>query len=87
VYPARAGAFEPLDSDAELLLPLRVALPEALRGGRDVLKVLATVDTTDFGLLELPSLDQAAKRVTRHATASASTHAWTAAQVELTVVR
>jgi hypothetical protein len=88
VYPARAGAFEPLDPGAELLLPLRVDLPDGLGDGRDVLKVLATVDTTDFAPLELPSLDQPPKPVPRHVGAAASpSHAWTAAQVELHVAR
>lgn len=59
-YPAHAGAFEPFDPGRELLLPLRAAIVEAgVDSVRDVMKVLATVDTTDFGLLELPSLDQA----------------------------
>jgi hypothetical protein len=88
VYPARAGAFEPLDPGAELLLPLRADLPQGLADGRDILKVLATIDTTDFGPLELPPLDAPPRPVLRHVGAAASpSREWAAGQVELHVVR
>ncbi len=58
VFPVRA-AFEELDSRGQLLtLPLRAWLPDDYDEGNDTLKVLATVGTADFRVLELPSLDQ-----------------------------
>jgi hypothetical protein len=40
---------------------LDIELPENYQEGVDVIKVFATVDTTNFQLLELPALDQARK--------------------------
>jgi hypothetical protein len=58
IYPARAGAFEALDPGRELLLSLRVSLPEGYKSGTDIIKVFATLDATSFRWLELPELDQ-----------------------------
>ena len=48
----------PFDPGQEQLLPLRASLPEGYTEGTDILKVFATVGTTNFRWLELPSLDQ-----------------------------
>ena len=45
IYPARAGAFEPVDSGRELLLPLRVTLPAGYKSGVDIIKVFGTLET------------------------------------------
>jgi hypothetical protein len=59
VYPSGSGAlFEPLDPQAELLLPLQAVLPEGYEDITDIVKVFATVGTTSFRWLELPPLDQ-----------------------------
>jgi hypothetical protein len=69
IYPAGADAFQPLDPGAsrELMLPLQASLPAGYEHGTDVLKVVATLATTGFRMLELPSLDQPVtpKRATR----------------------
>jgi hypothetical protein len=59
IYPSRSGAFEVVDPGGELLLPLRVTLPEGYQAGTDIIKVFATLKTTSFRWLELPALDQA----------------------------
>ena len=58
IYPARAGAFEPVDPEKEIVLPLRVSLPPGLESGTDIIKVFGTLETTSFRWLELPALDQ-----------------------------
>lgn len=58
IYPARAGAFEPIDPGKELVLPLRVSLPPGFESGTDIIKVFATIEPTSFRWLELPALDQ-----------------------------
>jgi hypothetical protein len=58
IYPARAGAFEPVDPRREIVLPLRVSLPKGYESGTDIIKVLGTLETTSFRWLELPALDQ-----------------------------
>ncbi|HWP53739.1 MAG TPA: hypothetical protein VN476_06355, partial [Pyrinomonadaceae bacterium] len=58
IYPARAGAFEPLDPGRELVLPLRVSLPRGYESGTDIIKVFGTIAATSFRWLELPELDQ-----------------------------
>lgn len=46
-----------LDPGSEILLPFRTHLPDAYTAATDVIKVMATVGTTSFRWLELPSLD------------------------------
>ncbi|HKR11568.1 MAG TPA: caspase family protein [Pyrinomonadaceae bacterium] len=58
IYPARAGSYEPLDPNRELILPLKITLPEGYQAGTDVIKVFATIDSTSFRSLELPPLDK-----------------------------
>jgi Caspase domain len=58
IYPSGAGLFEPLDPGQEILLPLRAGLPISYEEGTDFIKVFATLGTTNFRWLELPSLDQ-----------------------------
>lgn len=63
VYPSWPGAlFEPLDPQAELLLPLQAVIPKGCHDITDIVKVFATVGTTSFRWLELPSLDQPIQR-------------------------
>jgi len=58
IYPARAGSYEPIDPGRELILPLRVTLPDGYQAGTDIIKVFATIDTTSFQALELSALDK-----------------------------
>jgi hypothetical protein len=62
IYPSGAGYFEPLDPGQEVLLPLQASLPPGYAEGTDVIKVFATVGTTNFRWLELPALDQEPRR-------------------------
>ncbi len=70
VYPAGAGAFETLDPGIELVLPLQAHLPEGYEQCKDVIKIFATLETTNFRWLELPTLDEPiqSKSATRSAT-------------------
>jgi len=67
VVPTPEGIYsDPLDPGSELILPFQAFLPEGYTEGTDVLKVFATVGSTNFHWLELPPLDQAAtSQVTR----------------------
>lgn len=47
-----------LEGGAETRLPLQASIAEGARHGRDLLKVFATCDTTDFRWLELPRLGE-----------------------------
>lgn len=59
VYPSNPGEnFIPIDPDNEQYFPLSVTLPHGYNEGKDLIKVFATLDPTDFHWLELPSLDQ-----------------------------
>ncbi|MCI0698177.1 caspase family protein [candidate division KSB1 bacterium] len=58
IFPTGAAAFEPLDPQQELIIPLQAGLPEGYETGTDVIKVFATVGATDFRVLELSALDQ-----------------------------
>ena len=63
VYPPGAGDnFVAFDPGQEVVLPLRADLPAGYSQGTDVLKVFATLGTTNFRWLELPSLDQPLSR-------------------------
>ncbi len=71
VYPSGAGDyFVPLDPGEVLPLPLQVELPDGYDRATDVVKVFATVETTNFRWLELPDLDQ--QPATRAATRAAA---------------
>jgi hypothetical protein len=59
IYPSGAADnFVAFDPGQELVIPLRASLPKGYRTGRDVLKVFATVGTTNFRWLELPAPDR-----------------------------
>src|SRR4029079_4851777 len=58
IYPSRAGSYESMDPGRELILPLRVTLPDGYQAGTDIIKVFATIDTTSFSALELSALDK-----------------------------
>ncbi len=62
VYPAGSGHFEPLDPGQEKVIPLHASLPEGSTEGTDVIKVFATIGTTNFRWLELPPLDRPIER-------------------------
>jgi hypothetical protein len=49
VEPGEAG---------ELLIPIKMTVPEGYKNSRDIFKVFATVGLANFGWLELPPLDQ-----------------------------
>lgn len=66
VFPSGAGYSEPLDPGQEILIPLRASLPAAYKEGADILKVFATLGTTDFRWLELPALDKPPTRRDAH---------------------
>ena len=60
IYPSGTGAYSiPIDPGHEELFPLQVDLPSDYKEGKDVIKVFAALDKTNFRWLELPSLDQA----------------------------
>ena len=61
VYPARGAAFELLDSGGHLTLVLKAHLPPGYQTAIDVVKVFATIGTTDFRWLTLPPLDEPTK--------------------------
>ncbi len=69
IYPAGAGAFQPLSPGETINLQFDAYLPEGQTESKDVLKVFATTATTNFRWLELSALDQP---ITRSATRSAS---------------
>ncbi len=74
IYPSGAAAFEPLDPGQELpILRLQSSLPPGYEQGTDVIKVFATVGTTNFQWLALPALDEPpiAKKATRSVAGSA----------------
>jgi hypothetical protein len=63
ILPSGAGdLFIEFDPGQEMLIPLRAHLPEGYQEGTDVIKVFATIGTTNFRWLELPSLDEPLKR-------------------------
>jgi hypothetical protein len=57
IWPYDASSFRLLDPRTEELLPLQASLLDEYDEGEDILKVFATVGTTDFRWLELPPLD------------------------------
>jgi len=56
-YPKGLGG-EPVDPESSKGTKFDMELPENYQEGVDVIKVFATVDATNFELLELPPLDQ-----------------------------
>ena len=56
-YPQKAD-YECLAPEKEINRKLNISLPENYQEGVEVIKVFATVDATNFQLLELPALDQ-----------------------------
>lgn len=58
IYPADAAAFLPLDAQRTVVRIFKAGLPLGYTAGTDVIKVFATVGTTNFRWLELPALDQ-----------------------------
>lgn len=58
LYPSDAAAFLPLDPQRELMRIFKAGLPPGCTAGTDVIKVFATVGTTNFRWLQLPALDQ-----------------------------
>lgn len=63
VFPSGQGDyFIEFEPGQELVIPLQAGLPERYNEGKDVLKVFATVETTNFRWLELPALDEPLRR-------------------------
>lgn len=59
-YPKHL-TFDSLEPGKEISIKLELKLPENYQEGVDIIKVFATVDATNFQLLELPALDQSRK--------------------------
>ena len=58
-YPRSSDSyFMPIDPGKSEDIPLKVSLPQGYKGGKDIIKVFATVGPTNFRWLELPVLDQ-----------------------------
>ena len=67
IYPNESFEnFVPIDEGREEFIRLTAGLPEGYKEGKDIIKVFATIDQTNFRMLELPSLDQ--PETTREAT-------------------
>lgn len=63
VFPSSQGDyFVEFEPGQEVVIPLQAGLPERYDEGKDVLKVFATVETSNFRWLELPALDQPLRR-------------------------
>jgi hypothetical protein len=63
IFPMGAGDdFVEFEPGQEIILPLKAGLQIGYEEGKDVIKVFATVTTTNFRWLELPVLDQPLKR-------------------------
>jgi hypothetical protein len=60
LFPDNAP-YRALDPDGKEELGVRFYLPEGYDEGVDILKIFATVETTDFDWLQLPALDQPAR--------------------------
>ncbi len=58
IYPADEAAFLPLDPQREAVRIFQSSLTPGDKEGTDVIKVFATIGTTNFRWLELPALDQ-----------------------------
>jgi caspase domain-containing protein len=59
IHPGEGGgAFLALDPGRVFVLPIQGQLPEGITDGTHLLKVFATLRTTDFHWLELPALNQ-----------------------------
>jgi len=59
-YP-QGAAYEVVDAGQSREIRFDIELPENYQEGVDVIKVFATVDGTNFQVLELPALDQSRK--------------------------
>jgi hypothetical protein len=60
-YPQGAAYEEVVDAGQSREIRFDIELPENYQEGVDVIKVFATVDGTNFQVLELPALDQSRK--------------------------
>ncbi len=58
IFPSRAGLFETLEPEQELLLPLCAELTPDYEEGIDVIKFFVTTEPADFHFLELSPLDK-----------------------------
>ncbi len=85
IYPA-AGDSELLEPGVREALPLAADLPAGWRAGTDVIKAFATVDSTNFRWLEMPSLHSSHPK-TRSVDWSEAGQDWTVTQVEVRLVR
>jgi hypothetical protein len=52
------GDFETLDPGRHMDLPFKITLPTGYKEGKDIIKIFATINPTQFRWLLLPSLDQ-----------------------------
>jgi hypothetical protein len=58
IYPSDGAPFLPLDAQREVVRIFKAGLPQGYQQGTDVVKVFATIGTTDFRWLTLSALDQ-----------------------------
>ena len=64
IFPDRPSAhFTTLDPESSLLLPFRADLPPGRQTAVDVIKIMATFDTTSFRWLELPPLGRSPETI------------------------
>ena len=83
IYPKNAN-YEVLEPEKEIIEGLNPSLAENYEEGINVLKVFATVDATNYHLLELPALDQDLEGRKAEIVTKASNN-WTTEKVEFVV--
>ena len=83
IYPKNAN-YEVLEPEKEIIEGLNPSLAENYEEGINVLKVFATVDATNYHLLELPALDQDLEGRKAEVVTKASND-WTTEKVEFVV--
>jgi hypothetical protein len=83
IYPQNANS-EVLEPEKEIIEELNLSLAKNYEEGINVLKVFATVDATNYHLLELPALDQNLEGRKAEIVTKASNN-WTTEKVEFVV--
>ena len=84
VFPLHSGgSYYVLDSEQDVMLPMRADLPSGCDFGVDVLKVVATLEAVDFRWLERPT----AKPIRSLEPSAYPGRDWIAEQVEVAVSR
>ena len=63
ICPQDATSFFSLDPEKVMIEPFKVDLPSGYDQGMDTIKIIATLGSADFRVLELPPLDQPIRRL------------------------